>query len=234
MPDVLWPLFCTAELPLPILNELLETTRNEDPDIRDVVRILGPDDAGPTASSTTDISKPTVPPLSAQPPDNFAGWSIDDIYAFWKQYVRAKDDVVDNRYTAFTFLVADEQTAKDKTVFVCTDAPDWGEGENDVVLKKLRMSLKDAAIDMASFEYLSMTPKEWGKGKGLITDPNPWMKVVGYTDNNEEILRFGTPAFARQRKRAALVDASQNGTVDMTRYMEEGNPRFNNLEEAVA
>ncbi|KAI9666382.1 MAG: hypothetical protein M1821_004318 [Bathelium mastoideum] len=243
MPDVLWPLFCTAEIPLPVLNDFLEASRTEDPEHRNVLRILGPDDIGPTAPSDADINSPTVPPLAAVPASaNFSGWSLDDIYAFWREYVAARDDAVDSRYTAFTFVVADAQTAADgASVIVCCDAPDWGEVAQEAkletpVLKQVRMRFRDAASDMASFEYLSMAPSEWGKGKGLLVDPNPWMKVVGLLDDGQEVLRFGTPAFARARKRQALVDASVNGTMDMTR-VEDANPdgarRFHSLDEAL-
>ena len=99
------------------------------------------------------------------------------------------------------------------------------------------MGFKDAATDMASFEYLSMAPSEFGKGKGLLVNPNPWMKVVGYLENGQEVMKFSTPAFARSRKRQALVDASIHGTIDMTRTEEEPHPdgprRFYNLDEAL-
>ena len=219
-----------------VLNELLEISRSEDPESRDVLRMLGPDDIGPTASETSNVNQPTIPPVSTPPSENFVGWSTDDIYAFWRQYVRAKDDIVENRYTAFTFLVADEQTASNKTVLLCSDAPDWGEGEHDVVLKEVRMGFRDAAIDVASFEYLSMTPSEWGKGKGLIVNPNPWMKVVEL-ETGQRAMVFSTPEFARARKRQALMDASVNGTVDMTRAGEgpasDQPRRFHNVDEAL-
>ena len=121
-------------------------------------------------------------------------------------------------------------------MLLCSDAPDWGEGEDEVVLKKVRMGFKDASIDMASFEYLSMAPSEWGKGKGLIVDPNPWMKIVKL-ENGQGALMFSTPEFARARKRQALIDASINGTVDMTRAGEEPHPkganRFHSVDEAL-
>ncbi|KAI9708432.1 MAG: hypothetical protein M1820_003892 [Bogoriella megaspora] len=215
MPDVLWPVFCTTELSTKILNELLHTSILEDPDHRNVLRFLGPDDIGPTATGHEDVNAASQAPI-CKSPDTFDGWSVNDIYAFWKQYVRAKDSVVENRYTAFTFLICDLQTTIDKTVLLCSDAPDWGEAPNIIELKTVRMGFKDACIDCASFEYLSMTPSEWGKGKGLICDPNPWMKVVGM-EGGQQVLMFSTPAFARTQKRRALMDAAENGTLDMTK-----------------
>ena len=174
--------------------------------------MISPLDVGPAATGQVDITKPSTAPVKSCP-EPFSNWSIEELYAFYRQNLQAAPDAETHRYSAFTFLILDEESAKDKSLLMCCDAPDWGEKADDAVLKSLRVSFSEAGGDISSFEFLSMTPSELRKDGGLLVEPNPWMDQIVLEDGTKAMM-FGTPARARRRKRDALLDADLNGSVD--------------------
>lgn len=182
----------------------------------------------------------------------FKGWSVEKLYDFWKAKLRRnEDEVADTHLSAFTFAVIDEETIKSfkaveaaapktegdededeeqlneklnkTTVLVCSDAPDFGEGENEVKLKTVRMSLNDAASAIMAFELLAVCPSEFGKEDALSVMPPPTLEVEDMSDDEEEdedtmktlggligiMGKPATPRKARENKRKAIQEAEK-------------------------
>ena len=94
----------------------------------------------------------------------FIGWTVEDIYAFFKSHLRPpQDDLTGSFFSNFTFVVVDQVCVSSRRwqCIICCDAPDFGEQSKEIELKKIRMSLAEAVDHLIAFEELFLTPDEF-------------------------------------------------------------------------
>lgn len=167
------PVFCTVKVPTELLDRLLsQSEASQDFRVMDI-------ETGDDLSSARFPSRvPAAPPRTP-----FLNWSVEDIYAYWKRKLCAPGDGSNLIYSAFTFVVIDEQSVQEfategrgnsATVVLGSDAPDFEEGVDDpLVLKTARVELGGAAMDVVGLEMLTTSPSELGSAVGLSIMPPP-------------------------------------------------------------
>ncbi|KAL9628238.1 MAG: hypothetical protein Q9164_007351, partial [Protoblastenia rupestris] len=153
---------------------------------------------------------------SDQPsPTPFIGCTIDQIYAFFKAHLRPADDSTTlEHFTTFTFLVVDEECVQSTPwqCILCSDAPDFGEADEEVKLKTLRMPIEQAMGDLCALEQLTMTPSEaldpGGLNVGMM--PPPTMVPIGQREpDGQRLYKVATPVEARANKRRGIRMAEE-------------------------
>lgn len=99
-----------------------------------------------------------------EPPScEFRNHTIDQIYDYYKRHLRPADDAEGSRhFSAFTFAAIDEACLRSdpQQLVLCSDAPDFGEADDEIVLKQVRMKATIASVVILRLEDLSLTPKE--------------------------------------------------------------------------
>ncbi|MCJ1284906.1 hypothetical protein MMC26_004243 [Xylographa opegraphella] len=113
--------------------------------------------------SSRKYEAPQSPPAMRDKPPPFLNATVDDVYAFYKAHLRSiRDDIERDVFTSFTFLVVDAACLRSSPpqCILCSDAPDYHEGAEEVVLKQLRLLLDAAVWHMVPLEHMSMTPSE--------------------------------------------------------------------------
>lgn len=163
----------------------------------------------------------------------FADCTIDEVYDFYKRHLRPADDrEAHPHFSAFTFAVVDEEClrAEPQQLIVCSDAPDFGEADDAVVLKTMRIKATRAWYASIRVEELTRTPMEAEMGANAVNEeltvlksaPMP-PKLVCAEDQSESpdevgddeapLYVFATPAQARAKKRAGIKAAESKGWV---------------------
>ena len=71
---------------------------------------------------------------------------------------------------------------------VCCDAPDFGEGDEEIKLKQLRMSIGEAEQYLSTLEQLTMTPSEIENrsGSALYVIPEPRLVAIRNETGDKE------------------------------------------------
>ncbi|KAF2460941.1 hypothetical protein BDY21DRAFT_369051 [Lineolata rhizophorae] len=193
------PVFCTAAIPLQIIDNLLMRAVEEDT----ALLILD----GETVDDGSKAKRASRAPFS-KPIDNpFAESATPyDIYDMWKRKLRGPANSTESNLTSFTFAILDRQTLVDYSCVVCCDAPDFGEQEDEVVLKALRMGFDEALFNLARFEMLTCAPSEARSDMVLSVIPPAIFDTTGFPPGSMKGT-LATPAVARQNKRRAIMEA---------------------------
>ena len=122
-------------------------------------------------------------------------------------------------WAVHTFVVLDDRTVKDKTCYLCCDAPDFLE-EVKVMLKKLRSDFAPIAEDALCYETFTRCPSEAGARKLLETGQVLTKEVNEKGDQYLSIMppclnstdRRNANSYGTTNKGAVAVNENQKGT----------------------
>ena len=156
---------------------------------------------------------------------SFTNYTIDQVYDFWKQNLRAANDAEGpQHFSAFTFVMIDEACLRSEPLqcIICTDVPDFDEEDNATVLKYVRLDVGMAWNVMVALEELTMTPIEcqyWAQHPQdtdfsvleIVARPPNTITEVEDDDRNDIVRRYATPAEARMNKRKAIKAGESAG-----------------------
>ena len=160
---------------------------------------------------------------------DFFNYTIDQVYDFWRQNVRAADDIEGpQRFSAFTFVVIDEACLNSEPLqcIVCNDGPDFGEADDAIVLKHFRVDVVWAWAMIVALEELTMTSIETEYWSNNLDDKNfsvleltfrppTLVPMVEDEVRNVTARRFATPAEARANKRKGIKAGEREGWVPL-------------------
>ncbi len=166
-----------------------------------------------------------------QPDADFLNCTVEQVYDFYKRYLRAADDSLDpQHFSASTFVVVDEAclSADRWQCIVCTDGPDFGEADDARVLKQVRVEVSNAWLTVARLEELTITASEaeyWARNphdedfRILKMAPKP-PKIVPIADSDDGDIWWGlaTPTQARAKKMKGIKAAESGGRVPNRGY----------------
>lgn len=169
-----------------------------------------------------------------EPPNyEFLNQTVSQVYDFYKSHLRPADNSTDRpHFTAFTFAVVDEECLRSEPqrLLICSDAPDFGEADDAIVLKQVRIEATIAFAFSLRLEDLTYTPKEAEIRNNdldnedftaLQMEPSP-PKLVradqspSFDGNADDVggeYVSATPAQARAKKRAGIKAAESKGWV---------------------
>jgi hypothetical protein len=168
-----------------------------------------------------------------EPPNyDFVNQTIDQVYDFYKRHLRPADHSSNMpHFSAFTFAVVDEACLRSdpQQLLICSDAPDFNETDDMIVLKQTRFKATMAWGESVRVEELTMTPTEAElrakepKNRNFTTlkmQPVPPKLVRADVSSGDEsgdeegvLYVFATPAQARAKKRAGIKAAETKGWV---------------------
>ena len=141
-------------------------------------------------------------------PTPFLGCTIEEIYDFFKAHLRPPDDSVAlEHFTSFTFTVIDAECvlSHPQQCIICCDAPDFGEADDEIKLKQLRLPLQEWSHTVGGLELLRRTPSEIESQAPMVIATMPPPELVPIPDK-PGLYRIATPAESRvARKRAIRV-----------------------------
>ena len=103
--------------------------------------------------------------------------------------------------------------ATPRQCILCSDAPDFGEADEEVKLKKLRIPIEQAMEGLCALEQLTMTPSEALDPVGLKISmmPLPTTVPIGQQEPDGPMLyKIATPAEARANKRRGIKMVEEN------------------------
>ncbi|KAI9732448.1 MAG: hypothetical protein M1834_001656 [Cirrosporium novae-zelandiae] len=191
-------------MPVDTLNELVEIGKK---------KLSDGFDASPlTIIETTHIKSIThssrLPMSGFNSP--FVGWTVDDVYEFFKSSIRQPPNSTEGDWTAYTFIILDQQSITDKTLLLCCDAPDFGEAGEEVVLKTMRLPFTKGLGEWVGLELLNKTPSEIGSNEVMRVMPPSTMTNIEYNQENMTG-RVATPEIARRNKRQGIKMAEEKG-----------------------
>lgn len=147
---------------------------------------------------------------SSPEPLSFVDFSIDEIYEFHIEHIRRPDNSNGIRpFTYFTFLVIDSEcvNSSPKECIICCDAPDYNEIK--IILKKLRVTLPEAATILEPLEQLTMTPSEAINPDGDALCSIPPFTQIQDPDRPRDVFICATPSQARSFKEQAIAIVEQ-------------------------
>lgn len=116
-------------------------------------------------------------------------------------------------------------------LIICSDAPDFGEADNAIILKQVRVKATIAYTVSVRLEELTFTPKEAELRVRDLKDANfmalemgpppprlvpvadPCLSAHETEDDGGVLYSFATPAQARAKKRAGIKAAESEGWV---------------------
>ena len=192
-----------------------------------------------TVKSFDDAKQPSIKTSdmkgNPQPVTNFSTYSLDQIYDFWKQNLRAADDAEGpQHFSAFTFVVIDKACLRSEPLqcIICTDAPDFNEANDDaLVLKSIRLDVAMAWNVMVALEELTMTAIEcqyWANHPQdtdfsvleIAERPPNTITEVEDENRNDIVRRYATPAEARTNKRKAIRAGERAGWIPLKGFPE--------------
>ncbi|KAL8871539.1 MAG: hypothetical protein Q9174_002652 [Haloplaca sp. 1 TL-2023] len=225
-----FPLFVLADAPGRYFNEVYHNTVNEASWLSISSANTQCDSSGLLSEIKANLGKePTSQP--------FLGSTVGSVYEFFKNHVRKNEDVsTHHAFTHFTFLAVDEECFNPSsplpelpagsrydpdykyTILVCTDAPDFNEGDSEPKLKVLRLPLDAAGRYLETLEQLNVAPSE--VQRLVYEDPNArWLKmnpmpilrpIEPYTNPHDQEYQLATPAEARKNKKAGIRSGERN------------------------
>ncbi|KAL8753165.1 MAG: hypothetical protein Q9184_005498, partial [Pyrenodesmia sp. 2 TL-2023] len=161
-------------------------------------------------------------------PYPFLNNTVPQVYAFFKNHIRQPEEAICGHSLAhFTFLAVDAQcvwpsspppeplesrysTGSNFTVLVCTDAPDFHEGDNEPRLKTLRLPIAAAFQRLEQLDELVITASEMYTRTFENQDamnlrlmpPACLYPIPPYTDDlDEQVYKLGSYAQMRERKK---------------------------------
>ena len=137
----------------------------------------------------------------------------DRFYDFYKDYLQPADDrIAHEDFIRYTFLVIDEECIKADPwqCILCCDAPDYGEADEEIKLKQLRLPLQEAAKHLCVLEQLVMTPSEVLNPDRLPLCMSPPATLM-VTEHDRNEYRLATPMESRLTKKRAIemVESSE-------------------------
>jgi hypothetical protein len=144
----------------------------------------------------------------------FIGWSPETVYKFFTSHIQGPQGAAAhaNGFSQYTLLILDSQSAPDRSILVCSDAPDIGETADQIVLKTIRMLLADIGM-MCTIELLLMAPSEWDKEIVMKVNPPAFLNMIEIPQSSGKFFgTIATPRIARRNKRAGL------GQIDLEAY----------------
>ena len=165
------------------------------------------------------------------PEEDFFNYTIEQVYDFYKSHLKAADDSIGpQQFSAFTFVVVDQACLKSEPYecIICSDAPDFGEADDAIVLKQVRVPVRLAWRPIQRLEELTMTSSELECWVDYPRDLERWIlemqrkppryvaRSVGAPGpDGDENISFGlaTPAEARARKRSGIKKVESLGWV---------------------
>ncbi|MCJ1390831.1 hypothetical protein MMC18_003692 [Xylographa bjoerkii] len=161
------------------------------------------------------------PPDEDYRPSPFLNASVDDIYAFYKERLRPIDDNTERDvFTSFTFLAVDAACLRSSPpqCILCSDAPDYREAAEEVVLKQLRLPLEDAVWHMVPLEQMTMTPSEISTPVCMPLNSYPNVVMMPF-DAEQPTLHEYRPATAAeaQANKRRVIDRFPGGLDDERR-----------------
>ena len=106
-------------------------------------------------------------------PAPFRKYTVEDIYEFYKLNIRQTSSA--KHFANFVFLVVDEECVRShpNQCILCSDAPDFGEAEDEIILKQLRLPIEQAMQNIEMTESLHVCPSEVGHPSGMALSIMP-------------------------------------------------------------
>jgi hypothetical protein len=146
----------------------------------------------------------------------FIDWDLPQIYGFVKSHLRSPEERNEdaNGWTHYTFIVLDSFTAKDGTVILCYDGPDYGEGHADVdeiILKAARVPLDDLISLLQTLETLVGILSDHVGNYEKVLSQQPPASLETFPGADPGVFKIAPPVRARRNKRDALIQAEDNG-----------------------
>ena len=140
--------------------------------------------------------------------DNQNQVNPEQAYTCFKDIRPDNDSVNYEKFTRFVFLVVDTESVESDPweCILCCDAPDFGEADEEIKLKQIRMPLRDAIDYLVVLEQLVMTPSE-------VLEPYRWPlcmtppATLMITEKDRTACEIATPAEARWNKRRGIAMA---------------------------
>ena len=141
-------------------------------------------------------------------PTPFRGCTIDQVYAFYKAHLCPDENYAGPgmHFTSFTFLAVDDAClrADPRECILCSDSPDFGEAEGEIVLKQLRLPLNWAIENLSAQETLLSTMSTINHPSGLSVSIQPSPTFMPTPEGNG-LFKVATASQARENKRRAIA-----------------------------
>lgn len=140
-------------------------------------------------------------------PEAFIGNTVDDVYDFFTRHLRPDtESTAPEQLTYFTFLAVDAECiqASPPECIICCDAPDYDEAQDDVILKTLRLPIKEAMDYLCPLEQLRLTMTEVADPPGRAWSSIPAPTVIQDSNDPHRQYRVATHGQARSNRRKVL------------------------------
>ncbi|KAL9039660.1 MAG: hypothetical protein Q9214_004785, partial [Letrouitia sp. 1 TL-2023] len=140
-------------------------------------------------------------------PEAFIGSTIEEIYDFFTKHLRPEiDSTAPEQLTYFTFLAVDAGCiqASPSECIICCDAPDYNEEQDDVVLKTLRLPIKEVVQYLCPLEQLRLTMSDVADLPERAWSTIPAPTVIQDPDDPPREYRVATHGQARSNRRKLL------------------------------
>ncbi|KAL9614856.1 MAG: hypothetical protein Q9167_000689 [Letrouitia subvulpina] len=137
----------------------------------------------------------------------FIGSTIEEIYEFFIKHLRPEtDSTAPEQLTYFTFLAVDAGCiqASPSECIVCCDAPDYNEAQDEIILKTLRLPIKEAVEYLCPLEQLRLTVSDVANPPERAWSMIPAPTVVQDPDDPPREYRVATHGQARLNRRKLL------------------------------
>jgi hypothetical protein len=164
--------------------------------------------------------------MGSRGPFPFLDCTIGQVYDFFKNHLRAADDSVGHEhFSYYTFIAIDEDCLQSNAqCIICSDAPDFGESDDEIRLKSLRMPIESAMQYLCALEQLNITMSDLEKNEeewGFSMMPLPTLVPV---ENERNLFKVATHAESRRSKRIGIKlieepDADNDGRYDYITLM---------------
>ena len=137
--------------------------------------------------------------------------TVDKVYDFYSKHIRLPEDSTTPKpFTRFTFMVIDDECVKSdpQQCIVCCDAAEYGDLDDEVTLKMMRLPIKIAVWILTPLEQLTMTPSEALNSDSDALCSMPPFTVKQLPDSPKGLLCgfiIATPAEARVFKQRGIA-----------------------------
>lgn len=169
-------------------------------------------------------------------PKAFIGSTVEEIYDFFTKHLRPDtDSTAPEQLTYFTFLAVDAGCiqASPSQCIICCDAPDYDEAEDDVILKTLRLPIKEAVEYLCPLEQLRLTMSEVADPSERAWSTIPAPTVIQDPDDPPREYRVATHGQARSNRRKLLKltadaqhDSNYSASEDLSYFKARWNEFF--------
>ena len=154
---------------------------------------------------------------------NFYGCTVEQVYNFYKRHLQPPENSEaweNSCFSKYTFVAIDEECLEFKPYqcIIGSDAPDFGEAEDEIKLKTLRVDLEEIPDVLNGLEMLTRTPRETSIVRendpdyiGLTLRPTPPWRQMYRDDDGVMVFDHATPKEARANKRRGIQTVERMG-----------------------